>query len=73
MEASSQLQGPPPLDPVEEFKRRNIASILDMIKLVHVNCVLYMPANDTPENVKALVYNRLISIAKLYEPEVAKV
>lgn len=66
----------PQIDHVKEFHKRNIANILDMIRLLKVNCVLYVPGNNpevVPPEAKAYIYSELQSIAKLYEPKIAGV
>jgi hypothetical protein len=56
-------------DPIRAFKDRCIANMLDMIKGVKVQGILYVPAKDLDPGTRSYIYTELTSIAKLYETE----
>jgi hypothetical protein len=71
MEESKQQQQAAQPDYAATFKEQNINQALFYIRQLKVHCILFVPANDIPENAQALLYSQLASLAALYKPGVA--
>ena len=63
---------PKTVDYEQQFRENNIQTALGMIRNLSIHCVMFVPANSTPENAKALIHRHLMTIVKLYEPKAAE-